>query len=178
MNMELIRTKCWLRQLEFDDAMSIARHANDREIWLNLRDRFPHPYTVADAEEYIAYAAEQTPCTSFGIVVDGVAIGTISLMLGHDIERFNAEVGYWIGREFWGRGIVTDAVVAATSYAFSTLERRRVFALPFVRNPASHRVLQKAGYICEGLMRRSAIKDGQLLDQFLYATYDDRWNSQ
>ena len=168
-------TVCELRPLESRDAASLARHANDRDIWLNLRDRFPYPYTVRHAEEYIARVASQAPQTSFGIIVDGAAIGSISLMLGQDIERLTAEIGYWIGREYWGRGIVTHAVRDATQHAFAVLGMRRVFAVPFVRNPASHRVLEKAGYAREGLMRRSAIKDGELLDQYLYAAYDDRW---
>jgi RimJ/RimL family protein N-acetyltransferase len=119
--------------------------------------------------------AKQEPRRSFGIVVDGAAVGSISLVPGHDVERLNAEIGDWLGRELWGRGIVTEAVRAATGYAFAELGMRRVFAVPFTHNPASHRVLEKAGYAREGLMRHSAIKDGQLLDQHLYAAYDDRW---
>jgi ribosomal-protein-alanine N-acetyltransferase len=165
-----------LRPLHATDAQSLARHANDREIWLNLRDRFPHPYAKSDAEAFIARVAEEEPRTTFGIVVDGVAVGSVGLVPGRDIERMNAEIGYWIGREFWGRGIATDAVRAATDYAFRSLGMCRVFALPFVRNVPSHRVLEKAGYMREALMRRSAIKDGQVLDQYLYAAYDDRWD--
>ncbi len=164
-----------LRPLDAADAASLARNADDREIWLNLRDRFPHPYTLSDAESYIAAVAGRARQTSFGIVLDGEAAGTVSLMPGSDVERLNAEIGYWIGRKFWGRGVVTDVVRAATSYAFETLGMRRVFAVPFARNPASARVLEKAGYVREGYMRRSAIKDGELLDQVLFAAYDDRW---
>ncbi|MES2524581.1 MAG: GNAT family protein [Gemmatimonadota bacterium] len=166
---------CVLRPLDAADAASLARNADDREIWLNLRDRFPHPYTLSDAESYIAAVAGRARQTSFGIVLDGEAAGTVSLMPGSDVERLNAEIGYWIGRKFWGRGVVTDVVRAATSYAFETLGMRRVFAVPFARNPASARVLEKAGYVREGYMRRSAIKDGELLDQVLFAAYDDRW---
>jgi RimJ/RimL family protein N-acetyltransferase len=173
--MELVRPTCRLRPLEPADAASIARHANDREIWLNLRDRFPHPYAEADAVAFIALVGPAEPTTSFAIVVDAAAVGVLSLIRGHDIERVSTETGYWLGREYWGRGIVTDALVGATEYAFDVLGSRRVFAVPFVRNVASHRVLEKAGYVREGQMRRSAIKDGELVDQYLYATYDDRW---
>ena len=173
--MDLVRPTCRLRPLQPSDAVSLALHANDREIWLNLRDRFPHPYGTADADWYIAHCAQQSPTTSLGIEVAGTAVGVISFTPGHDIERLNAEVGYWLGRSFWGRGIITDALRAATGYAFASLAMRRVFAVPFVRNAPSHRVLEKAGYVREGTLRRSAVKDGQLLDQHLYAAYDDRW---
>ena len=175
--MEIAGTRCLLRRLAPSDAASLARHANDREIWLNLRDRFPHPYTFDDADAFISRVAQQEPWTTLGIVVDGSAVGVVSLIVGDDIERLSAEIGYWLGREHWGRGIVTEAVRMATAHAFRHLGLRRVFAVPFARNDASRRVLEKVGYVREGTMRRSAIKDGELLDQYLYAAYDDRWSS-
>lgn len=166
-------TTCLLRPLVPADAAALALHANDRDIWLNLRDRFPHPYLVRDAENYIAAAAAHPVQTGFGIIVDGEPAGSVGLMPGTDIERKTAEIGYWLGRPFWGRGIATDAVRAATLYAFDELEMDRVFAVPFARNSASIRVLLKVGYVREGTMRRSAIKDGEVLDQELYAAYGD-----
>ena len=171
--MELRCRGCLLRPLVPADAPSLAAHANDRDVWLNLRDRFPHPYTLADAAGYIAHVATRSPQLAFGIVVDGEAAGTIGLVPGQDIERVSAELGYWLGRRFWGRGIVTEAVVAVTRWAFADLPLHRVFAVPFTHNAASARVLEKAGYVREGLMRRSAVKDGVVQDQWLYATYDD-----
>lgn len=172
--MEISCPRCLLRPLVPADAENIAHHANDRGVWQNLRDRFPHPYTVADAEAYIAHVMSRPVQTSFGIVVDGQAIGSISLMLGEDIARRSAEVGYWIGRAFWGRGIMVDALEAATNYAFEQLKLARVFAVPFATTSRSARVLEKAGYVLEGVMRQSAVKDGRLLDQLLYAAYSDR----
>jgi RimJ/RimL family protein N-acetyltransferase len=157
------------------DAPSLAHHASDDDVWRNLRDRFPHPYTLRDAESYIAWAAARPRQTSFGIVVDGEAAGTVTLMPGEDIARHTSEIGYWLGRRFRGRGVVTDAVRAATGYAFAELGMHRVFAVPFARNAASSRVLEKAGYVLEGRLRRSAVKAGEVLDQWLYAAYDDRW---
>ena len=173
--MEITCADCVLRPLVAGDATRLAEHANDRDIWRNLRDRFPHPYTVQDADSYIALVAARMPQKNFGIVVNGEACGTIGLLPGEDIARCTAEIGYWLGRRFWGRGIATQALVAATSYAFSTLGLQRVFAEPFTQNAASLRVLTKAEYTLEGLMRRSAIKDGEVLDQYLYAAYRDRW---
>jgi RimJ/RimL family protein N-acetyltransferase len=171
--MEIQGTGCLLRPLVLSDAETLASHANDRDVWLNLRDRFPHPYSLRDAEDYIAAVAARPVQTSFGIVIDGEAAGSVSLMLGQDIERRTAEIGYWLGRSFWGRGVATEAVRAATLYAFDQLGMHRVFAVPFGRNPASTRVLEKVGYVREGILRRSAIKDGELIDQILYAAYDD-----
>jgi RimJ/RimL family protein N-acetyltransferase len=171
--MEIQGRTCLLRPLVASDAPSLAMHANDREVWLNLRDRFPHPYTPADAIAYIDAVAARPRQTSFGIVVDGEAAGSITLMPGEDIARWTAEIGYWLGARFRGRGVMTEAVAATTCYAFATLELTRVFAVPFARNAASARVLEKAGYACEGRMRRSAVKDGVVLDQWLYAAYDD-----
>jgi ribosomal-protein-alanine N-acetyltransferase len=173
--MELVAATCRLRRFRPEDAPSLARHANDRDVWLNLRDRFPHPYAERDAAGYIAHAARQSSAASFAIDVDGEAIGSVSLHPGHDVERVSGEIGYWLGRAHWGRGIVTDAVRLATTHAFAALGLRRVFAVPFASNAASSRVLEKAGYVREGLLRHSAVKDGVLLDQLLWAAYDDRW---
>ena len=173
--MEIRLATCLLRPLVASDAASLAAHANDRDVWLNLRDRFPHPYTVKDAESYIAAAAGSSPRTSFGIVVDGLAAGTIGFKLHEDVERHTAEIGYWIGRPFWGRGVATDALRGATRYAFDTLGMHRVFAVPFEHNAASCRVLEKAGYTLEGRLRRSAVKDGRVLDQWMWAACDDSW---
>ena len=129
--MKIICRSCQLRPFVAADAESLAQHGNDYDVWKNLRDRFPHPYTPADAESYIAHVAFRPVQTSFAIVVEDTAIGGISLMLGDDIAQRSAEIGYWIGREFWGRGIMVDAVRATTRYAFDALGLVRVFALPF-----------------------------------------------
>lgn len=164
---------CTLRPFHPADAPSVARHADDRGIWRNLRDRFPHPYTLADAEAFIAHVADARPVTHFAIDVAGDAVGSVALRLGTDIERRSAEIGYWLGASYRGRGIAVAAVVAATEYAFGTLDLVRVFAVPFVHNVASVRVLERAGYVREGTMRRSAVKDGVVLDQHLYAVVRD-----
>jgi RimJ/RimL family protein N-acetyltransferase len=167
--MELRTDRCTLRPFRPADAASLARHADNRKIWLALRDLFPHPYTRADAEAYIARVAGEVPVTRFAIDVAGEAVGSVSLRLGSDIERRSAEIGYWLGEAYWGRGIVSAAVAAVTDYAFRELDLLRVFAVPFVRNVASARVLERAGYQREGTLRRSAVKDGEVLDQHLYA---------
>ncbi|GAB3945841.1 GNAT family N-acetyltransferase [Spirosoma harenae] len=160
---------CIIRSWQQGDEPTLALHANNRNIWLNLRDRFPHPYTEADAQGWIASVVGTLPETNFAIVVDNEPVGAIGLVLHEDIERCSAEVGYWLGENYWGRGILTVALKAFTQYVFREFDLTRLYAVPFLRNPASIKVLEKAGYHCEGIMRRSAIKDGQVLDQALYA---------
>jgi RimJ/RimL family protein N-acetyltransferase len=138
-------------------------------IWRNLRDAFPHPYTLANAQHWIRSANPATPVTNFAIVVDGNAVGGIGLVLKDDVFRRSAEIGYWLGEEYWGRGIVTEAVRAVTDYAFTTFGLCRVYAGVFEWNRASMRVLEKAGYEFECRMRKSVIKDGEIIDELIYA---------
>ena len=158
-----------MRSFEARDADSIATHANNRKIWLNLRDRFPYPYSRRDAVAFLDFTRRESPECSFAIAVDGEAVGAIGFVQQPDVERVSAEIGYWIGEPFWGRGIVSEALAATTRYAISMHGLTRVFALPFAHNLGSCRVLEKAGYQLECRRRRSAIKDGEILDQLQYA---------
>src|SRR6266545_3295276 len=121
-----------------DDAPSLARHANDRRIWLNMRDAFPHPYTVADAEAFLAFVSDMQPRSYFAIARGDQAIGGIGYTLRSDVERISAEIGYWLGTAFWGRGIMTAALRAVTVYAFRDHpELRRIYAVPYAGSIAS-----------------------------------------
>ena len=110
-----------------------------------------------------------SPETFFAIAVGGEAVGGIGFVLQQDVERVSAEIGYWLGEAFWGRGIVTEALAAVTRYAIEQHQLTRVFAVPFAYNAPSCRVLEKAGYVLEARLRRSAIKDGTVVDQLQYA---------
>jgi ribosomal-protein-alanine N-acetyltransferase len=167
--MELKLSKSVLRAWKQGDELSLVRHANSRRIWRNLRDAFPHPYTLADAKGWIETANPTEPITNFAIVVDDAAVGAIGLVLKEDVFRRSAEIGYWLGEEFWGRGIVTEAVRAVTDYAFTTFDLCRVYAGVFEWNPASMRLLEKAGYEFECRMRKSVTKDGETIDELIYA---------
>ena len=158
-----------MRSWRSSDVDALAQHANNRNIWINLRDRFPHPYTKRDARAFIRAARAQRPETAFAIVVDGEAVGGIGFVLNADVERVSAEIGYWLAEPLWGRGIATEVLVAVTAYAGATDALTRLYALPFAGNRASCRVLEKAGYVLEGRLRRSAIKDGRITDQLQYA---------
>ncbi|MGA2398058.1 MAG: GNAT family protein [Steroidobacteraceae bacterium] len=169
MSVELIGTRCIVRRFLATDAKSVASAANDRRIWLQLRDFFPHPYHVADAERYIGRVAVVDPPLSLVITVDGRAAGSVGLQPMTDVNRRTAEIGYWIGAAFWGRGIATEAVTLVTDWAFGAHGFLRIFAQPFAGNLASRRVLEKVGYELEGTMRCSAVKDGEVRDQCMYA---------
>jgi RimJ/RimL family protein N-acetyltransferase len=163
---------CTIRSWRPSDAETLPSHADNRKIWLNLRDRFPHPYTRADADQWIQHITQVTPETNFAIDVNGEAVGGIALVLHDDVERCSAEVGYWLSEQYWGKGITTAALRSLTEYAFDEFKLTRVYAIPYARNGASIKVLEKAGYVCEGVMRRSAVKDGVVLDQLMYAKTD------
>ena len=167
--MRIPLTHAEVRSWQTADAESLALHANNRAIWRNLRDAFPHPYTRSHARKYIRSALAQEPVTRFAIAVDGQAAGGIGFMLASDVERVSTEIGYWLGEAFWGRGIMTEALRAVTRHAVESHGLTRVFAVPYEWNPASFRVLEKAGYTLEARLRRSAIKDGRIIDQMLYA---------
>ncbi len=163
-----------VRDWRASDAEDVAAQANDRRVWLGLRDIFPHPYSIDHARAFIARALAMSPRTFLAIEVDGRAAGGIGYVLHTDIERINAEVGYWLGHAYWGRGIATTAVRLLSRHAFdANPELRRLYAMPLVNNAASARVLEKAGYRREGVLRQNVIKDGQVLDQFMYALLRD-----
>jgi len=163
-----------VRDWEVADAAVLAKNANDRRIWRNLRDRFPHPYAIADAEAFIAMACAMEPRTFFAIVLDGRVVGGIGYTLHDDVERVAAEIGYYVAVPYWGRGIATAALSAVTRHAFETHSiLRRIYAVPYAWSTASARVLEKAGYRLEGRMRESALKDGEVTDQLLYAILRD-----
>jgi RimJ/RimL family protein N-acetyltransferase len=167
--MHLRLKTCAVRSWEMADVDSIAKYANNRNVWINLRDAFPHPYAKQHARDFIRAVRQRSPETTFAIVVDGEAIGSVGFVLHPDVERVSAEIGYWIGEPFWGRGIAADALVAVTKYAIEAHQLTRVYALPFAWNKPSCRVLEKAGFVLEARLKRSAIKDGRITDQMQYA---------
>jgi RimJ/RimL family protein N-acetyltransferase len=171
---EIPLTRSLLRPWRASDRESLLRHANDRDVWRNLRDSFPHPYTEADADAWLARAAaDPSPPGIYAIEVDGEAAGTIALEPGSDVERWCWEIGYWLGQPYWGRGIVPEAVIAVTEVAFREPEVIRVYAPVFSWNRRSMRVLEKAGYHREAVHVRGGIKDGKVIDRVVYASTRD-----
>ena len=152
-----------------DDAESLVKHANNRKVWLGLRDLFPHPYTIEDAHEFLQKKIAEQSATIFCIEIDDAAVGGIGIHRGQDVHRQTATVGYWLGEEFWGRGIMTEAVNAVTYFCFDNFPLRRISAEVFANNPASARVLEKAGFIFEGRLKNHVVKEGHVLDSLVYA---------
>ena len=166
---QLVLKKSTIRPWRLDDAESLARHANNRKVWRALRDVFPHPYTIQDAHEFLQRAISELPTTNFCIEINGGAVGGIGVRLGQDVHRHTAEFGYWLGEDFWGRGIMTEAVEAFTDFCFDNFSLHRIYAKPFANNPVSARVLEKVGFALEGRLKNNVVKDGQVLDSLLYA---------
>ena len=158
-----------LRSWRMEDAAPLAEVANNRNVWLKLRDIFAHPYTLADAEAYLGRTVGATPELSFCIELDGRVAGGIGLHFAHDVHRLTVELGYWLGEPFWGGGIMSHAVCAMVGYGFQTLPIERIEAYVYANNPASLRVLEKCGFSFEGRLRRNVFKDGQLLDSLVYS---------
>ncbi|MFZ1134302.1 MAG: GNAT family protein [Candidatus Korobacteraceae bacterium] len=160
-----LKVRSWRK----DDLQALLRHANNAKIAANLRDQFPHPYTRRDGIDFLDFARSQEPECAFAIEFGDEAVGGVGFLVGRDIARMSAEMGYWLSEDFWGRGIATRAVTAMSEWAFDHYKLTRVFAMAFAHNAGSIRVLEKSGFVREGVMRRSAIKSGAIMDQILFA---------
>ena len=166
---KLVLEQCTIRPWRLEDAESLVKHANNRKVWLGLRDSFPYPYTIEDAHKFLQRITTEEPATHFCIDVATKAVGGIGIRIGSDVHRYTAELGYWLGEHFWGRGIMSDAVAAFKDFCFNNFQLRRLYAEPFANNQASARVLDKTGFVFEGRLKNNVTKDGKLLDSLLYA---------
>jgi RimJ/RimL family protein N-acetyltransferase len=168
--MEIRLETCTLRPWRMSDELALARQANNRKIWLNLFDAFPHPYGELDAVEWIGKHVGVEPVRCFAIDHGGELCGSIGVFPQSDVHARMAEIGYWIAESHWSRGIASEAARGICAYAFDVFpELVRIQAAVFAWNPASMRVLEKAGFEREGVLRQSVWKDGTLLDSVLYA---------
>ena len=167
--MEIKLKHCTLRCWQPGDEVSLARHANNYKIWRNVRDRFPHPYSLEDAERWVEHARNEYPITNFAIAVEGAAVGGIGLIFHDDIYHRSAEMGYWLGESFWGRRLMTEAVQGMTAWAFDNFDLARIYAGVLEWNPGSARVLEKAGFTFEARLRMAVTKEGITMDELMYA---------
>jgi len=166
--MEIVLELCSLREWRPSDEESLVRHANNKNVSRNLSDIFPYPYTIDDARAWLGKHDGVEPQRDFAIVVDGEAVGGVGLYPGKDIFHRSAEIGYWLSEQYWGRGIVTEAVRAVTMYGFETFGVMHIFAGIFERNVGSRRVLEKAGFELEGRLRMHATKDGETMNDLFF----------
>ena len=163
--------ECTIRKWSLDDSAELAKNLSDPEVLKNLREGPPYPYTEKDAAEYIGamLSADADKTYAFAVALDGKCIGSIAVFRRDNVHRRTAELGYYIGRQYWGHGYMTCAVKQLCGYIFENTDIIRIFAEPFARNAASCRVLEKAGFSYEGTLRSNAEKAGEILDMKLYA---------
>jgi len=160
---------CTVRHWVWSDKDSLVRHANNPKVWRNLLDHFPHPYSDDDALRWLSHVGALPEPTQWAIDVDGQAVGGIGVELGQGNYSQTGQFGYWLGEDYWGRGIMSAAVSATVEYVFSAVAVGRLEARVFEWNPASMRILEKCGFVREAVLRKSALKDGHLIDTALYA---------
>ena len=162
-----------LREWRLSDAVSLAENANNINIWNNMRDALPHPYSEEDGKQFIEMALSMPkPATYLTIAVEGKAVGSIGITLHSDIERISAEMGYFIGENYWNRGIMTEAVKQMVAYAFTHFPHlHKIYATPFDFNIASQKVLQKAGFEREAILKQAAIKNNKIIDLHYYSIF-------
>ena len=167
----IITDRFILRPFKLADKKSLAKHANNKKISDNLRDRFPHPYTEEDAEWFINFVlSDNDPVKYFIIEINNEAAGVISIFPGDDVYRLNAEIGYWLGEEHWGKGVMTAVIKTTVKYAFETFNIKRIYALPFATTIGSIKALEKAGFIKEAIIKNGVVKNNKILDYCIYST--------
>lgn len=160
-----------LRPWNLDDINSLVKHGNNKKIADNLTNHFPHPYTYDDAVKFIEMVSSAKPINVFAIEYKNEAIGAIGIFPQQDIYCRNAEMGYWISEDYWGKGIITYAISKMIVYAFDTFEINRIYARPFGPNLGSQKVLEKNGFELNARIKNSFYKNGEYLDELIYSRY-------
>lgn len=160
-----------IRRWKIEDKSDLAKALNNKNILNNLRDGVPYPYTENDAEDFISamLSADPDKTFAFAITLEDKAIGSIGIFRQENIHYRTAELGYYIGEEYWGRGYMTEAVKQACGFVFENTDIIRIYAEPFAYNTGSCRVLEKAGFVYEGTLRSNAYKNGNVVDMKMYA---------
>ncbi len=158
-----------IRKWKQSDAEELAKIANNIKIFNHLRDVFPHPYHLEDAKEWIKNSGKDSMMVSKAIIVNGIVAGAIGVHFFKDVMQKNAEIGFWLGEQYWGKGICTKALKKMTNYTFRHYPVHRIFAEVFSNNPASGRVLEKCGYKKEAILQEAIFKKGAYLDCLIYA---------
>ncbi len=166
-----METNCIIRPWKNGDAKPLANLLNNKKILDNLRDGLPYPYTEGDALFYInsCISADKNNDFCFAVVYNGEVVGSIGTFRQNNIHLRTAELGYYIGEKFWGKGIMTEAVRLACKYVFDNTDIVRIYAEPFAENIASCRVLEKNGFVLEGVLHKNAYKNGAYRDMKMYA---------
>lgn len=164
-----------LRDWHMSDAERLATYANNPKIAENLRNAFPHPYTLEDAKKFIENCINSNKSKQLCLAIDvnGESIGGIGVFRMDDVYCMSAELGYWLGEPFWSKGIMSNAIRQICKMAFHQFDIIRIYAEPFASNIASRKVLEKAGFQLEGILRKSVLKNGNIDDSCLYSLLRD-----
>lgn len=165
-----------LRPFTMGDLDSLVKFANNCNIAKNLTDAFPYPYYIEDGKAFIETASQNYPRNILAIEINGEVSGAIGVHPQKDIYRKNLELGYWLAEPYWGKEIITKAIVQMTDYAFRNFDINRIYARPFGYNLASQRVLEKAGFVLEARLEKTFFKNGELIDELIYAVRRNTWN--
>ena len=169
--------KCRIRKWELSDAKDLAAALSNKKVQDNLRDGLPYPYTEQDGKEFISamLSADENETFAFAIMVDDKVVGSIGIFRQGNIHRQTAELGYYIAEEYWGKGIMTEAVKQICEYVFGDSDIIRIYAEPFAYNIASCRVLEKVGFQYEGTLRSNAVKNGKVIDMKMYSLIKEEY---
>lgn len=169
--------KCRIRKWELSDAKDLAAALSNRKVQDNLRDGLPYPYTEQDGKEFISamLSADENETFAFAIMVDDKVVGSIGIFRQGNIHSQTAELGYYIAEEYWGKGIMTEAVKQICEYVFGDSDIIRIYAEPFAYNIASCRVLEKVGFQYEGTLRSNAVKNGKVIDMKMYSLIKEEY---
>lgn len=157
-----------IRKWQQGDLENLVMYANNKHISDNLADAFPYPYTAEFGKQFIERVSSEVPTKIFAVTMDDMAIGSIGIFPDTDIHRKNAVIAYWIAEPYWGQGIATKAIALIMDYGIKNFEITRVYAKPYSSNPASHRVLEKSGFILEATLKDGVFKNGTYLDELIY----------
>ena len=162
---------CKIRKWMLSDVADLTAAISNKKVQDNLRDGIPYPYTEQDGVDFISamLSADENDTFAFAITVDEKVIGSIGVYRQENIHRQTAELGYYIAEEYWGKGIMTEAIKQICQYVFQKSDILRIYAEPFAYNEASCRVLEKAGFQYEGTLRNNAVKNGKVIDMKMYS---------
>jgi RimJ/RimL family protein N-acetyltransferase len=171
MNDNIIETNnnLTLRKWKIEDAKVLADIGNNINVWQNMTDAFPSPYTIEIAKTYIESTIDKADCLILAIEYDGKVAGSIGAFFHDDIYKINASLGYFVGQDYWGNGIGTLAIEMISRHLFCNFKINRIYAQPFENNTGSRRALEKAGFKFEALLRENIIKNGIIMNSCIYS---------
>lgn len=167
-----------IRPWNIADLDSLVKYANNWNVAKNLTNMFPHPYTQVDGKSFIEFVTADNLVHIFVIDIKGEAVGGIGIHPQSDIFIKNAELGYWLGEPFWGQKIISNAIRQIIEFGFSTYDIDRIFARPFGTNISSQKVLEKNNFKLEGHYEKILFKNGEYLDELVYALRRENWKKQ